>query len=122
MELIHELEERKVQALRDSTSGTQRRLWMWDRDKEWAAHLEEFLRTGTRATQLLALSACDSPFASLSDVEKGTLAEQIDLSDAAGWNYLKAGSLLQAKTQTADDHALGDPFVRGQQQGCRSGV
>ena len=90
LELIHELEERKVQALRDSTSGTQRRLWMWDRDKEWAAHLDEFLRTGTRATQLLALSARDSPFASLSDVEKGTLSEQIDLSDSAGWNYLKA--------------------------------
>ena len=123
LELIQELEERKVQTLRDSTNGTQRRLWMWDRDKEWAAHLDEFLRTGTRATQLLALSARDSPFASLSDVEKGTLSEQIDLSDSAGWNYLKAVPCSRQRRKiTADDHALGDPLVCGQRKEYRSGV
>ena len=96
---------------------------MWDRDKEWAAHLDEFLRTGTRATQLLALSARDSPFASLSDVEKGTLSEQIDLSDSAGWNYLKAVPCSRQRRKiTADDHALGDPLVCGQRKEYRSGV
>eukprot|EP00439_Symbiodinium_sp_Y106_P009387 s13413_g1.t1 len=36
------------------------------------------------------MSSEDSPFVELTEVEKSALAEQVDLTDKAGWNYLKA--------------------------------
>ena len=90
LDLIRELEEHKVRNLRESTRSTQKSLWMWDQEKPWARHLEEFLKGGRRADQLRAMSSEDSPFVELTEVEKSALAEQVDLTDKAGWNYLKA--------------------------------
>ncbi|CAE7801443.1 unnamed protein product [Symbiodinium sp. CCMP2592] len=88
--LIRELEEHKVRNLRESVRNTQKSLWMWNQEKPWARHLEEFLGSGRRADQLSALSSEDSPFASLTEAERSALAEQVELTDKAGWNYLKA--------------------------------
>ncbi|CAE7797862.1 RE1, partial [Symbiodinium necroappetens] len=50
----------------------------------------DFLEDGTRASQLQALNAEDSPFKCLSDSEKSAIAEGVGLDDKSGWNYLKA--------------------------------
>ena len=90
LDLIKELEDLKISSLRASTASTARSIWTWDQDKAWSQHLDSFLASGTRASQLQALSVEDSPFRWASEVDKSYLAEGIDLSSRAGWDYLKA--------------------------------
>ena len=90
LDLIKELEDLKMSSLRASTTSTARAIWTWDQEKTWSSHLDAFLATGARASQLQALSAEDSPFKWASSVDKSYLAEGVDLSSKAGWNYLKA--------------------------------
>ena len=97
LDLIKELEESRVRALRETTLTTASALWTWDQAKPWAQHLENFVKTGTRATQLMALDAEDSPLRHLDARIKATLAEEIDLSTRAGWSYLKALPLSRHK-------------------------
>ena len=90
LDLIKELEDLKISSLRASTTSTARAIWTWDQEKTWSSHLDTFLATGTRASQLQALSAEDSPLKWTSSVDKSYLAEGIDLSSKAGWNSLRA--------------------------------
>ena len=90
LDFIREMEERKLESLVESTRTTARSLWLWNQAASWSGHLQGFLEDGTRASQLQALSAEDSPFKYLSDSEKSALAEGVELDDKAGWNYLKA--------------------------------
>ena len=90
LDLIKELEDLKLSALQASTTSTARALWTWDQDKGWSQCLGSFLMTGSGAFQLQALSVEDSPFRDLGDSDKACLAEGIDLSSRAGWDYLRA--------------------------------
>ena len=90
LDFIKEMEERKLERLVQATRSTAKSLWLWNQATSWAGHLQNFLASGTRASQLQALGAHDSPFRSLNDFEMSALAEGIELDDKAGWNYLKA--------------------------------
>ena len=90
LDLIRELEELKVAELEMSTSRTANAIWSWDCEQDWATHLESFLTNGSRGSQLLALSTSDSPFRALTEPQRASLAEEILLTDKAGWDYLKA--------------------------------
>ena len=90
LDFIREMEERKLESLVESTRTTARSLWLWNQTASWSGHLQDFLEDGTRASQLQALSAEDSPFKCFSDSEKSASAEGVELDDKAGWNYLKA--------------------------------
>ena len=62
LDLIKELEDLKLSTLQASTTSTARAIWTWDQEKAWSQHLDAFLLSGSRASQLQALSAEDSPF------------------------------------------------------------
>ena len=97
LDLIRELEELNVADLEMATSPTANAIWSWDYEQDWATHLESFLTDGSRASQLLALGASDSPFRALTDFQRASLAEEILLTDKAGWNYLKAFPVSRQK-------------------------
>ena len=97
LDLIRELEELKVAELEMSTSRTANAIWSWDCEQDWATHLESFLTSGSRGSQLLALSTSDSPFRALTEPQRASLAEEILLTDKAGWDYLKAFPVSRQK-------------------------
>ena len=97
LDLIRELEELKVAELEMATSRTANAIWSWGCEQDWATHLESFLADGSRGSQLLALSASDSPFRALTDLQRASLAEEILLTDKAGWDYLNAFPVSRQK-------------------------
>ncbi|CAE7227836.1 GIP [Symbiodinium sp. CCMP2456] len=90
LDLIREIESRKLQTLENATRVTAKALWLWDKEKPWARHLEDFVKSGGRAAQLAAMTTKGSPFALWTDLQRSLLAENIELSDRAGWAYLRA--------------------------------
>ena len=90
LQLIKELEDKRVDELQRSNAVIQRTLWAWDRDLTWSRHLEMFIENGGRVQQLKTMEAEDSPFCSLPASVKGAMAEDVLLDDKSGWNYLKA--------------------------------
>ncbi|CAE7892782.1 RE1, partial [Symbiodinium necroappetens] len=86
LELIHEIECRKLQSLENATRATAKALWMWDVKKKWAQHLSDFVGTGGRVSQLAAMSSEGSPFIQWTDLEKSLIAENVELTDKAGWS------------------------------------
>ena len=97
LDLIKELEDLKLLDLQANTAATAMAVWTWDQEKEWSQHLDSFLTSGRRASQLQALSASDSPFRWASHVDKAALAEEVELSQKAGWDYLKAFPISRQK-------------------------
>ena len=97
LDLIKELEDLKLSTLQTSTAMTARAIWTWDQEKTWSQCLDSFLATGSRTSQLQALSAEDSPFRELSSEDKACLAEGVDLSSRSGWDYLKAFPVSRQK-------------------------
>ena len=94
LDLIKELEDL---TLHTSTASMARAIWTWDQETAWSQYLDAFLLTGSRAAQLQALSAEDSPFRSVSQGDRARLAEGVDLSSRAGWDYLKAFPVSRQK-------------------------
>ncbi|CAE7246860.1 TY2B-DR3 [Symbiodinium sp. CCMP2456] len=90
LDLIREIETRKLRTLENATRTTAKALWLWDEEKPWARHLDDFVKVGGRSAQLAAMTTKGSPFVSWTDLERSLLAENIDLSDRAGWGYLRA--------------------------------
>ena len=97
LDLIKELEDLKLMDLQARTATTARAIWTWDQEREWSQHLDSFLASGQRASQLQALSAQDSPFRWASQIDKAALAEGVELSQRAGWDYLKAFPMSRQK-------------------------
>ena len=97
LDLIKELEDLKLSTLQTSTASMARAIWTWDQEKAWSQCLDAFLLTGSRAAQLQVLSAEDSPFRSVSQADRARLAEGVDLSSRAGWDYLKAFPVSRQK-------------------------
>ncbi|CAE7746100.1 RE1 [Symbiodinium necroappetens] len=73
-----------------SHRATAKALWMWDVKKKWAQHLSDFVGTGGRVPQLAAMSSEGSPFTQWTDLEKSLLTENVELTDKAGWSYMRA--------------------------------
>ncbi|CAE7488319.1 RE1, partial [Symbiodinium necroappetens] len=90
LQLIKELEDKRVEDLQRTTAAMQRALWLWDQDADWSKHLHAFLKSGERAQQLKAIDAEDSPFTTLSSFTKGAMAEDLVLNNRAGWKCLQA--------------------------------
>ncbi|CAE7894355.1 unnamed protein product, partial [Symbiodinium necroappetens] len=103
LDLIKEIESQKLQSLENATRATARALWLWDSTRPWAQHLSDFVRIGGRAAQLAAMTAPGSPFSAWSEIERALIAENIELSDRAGWSYLRAlpGSRQRRKRMMA---------------------
>ncbi|CAE7232960.1 TY2B-DR3 [Symbiodinium microadriaticum] len=90
LDLIYEIECQKLKSLENATRATAKAMWLWDVDKPWAQHLEDFVWNGDRTSQLAAMSVEGSPFVSWTVLEKSLLAENVELTDKAGWIYLRA--------------------------------
>ena len=90
LDLIYEIECQKLKSLENATRATAKAMWLWDVDKPWAQHMEDFVWNGDRTSQLAAMSVEGSPFASWTVLEKSLLAENVELTDKAGWVYLRA--------------------------------
>ncbi|CAE7319561.1 RE1, partial [Symbiodinium sp. KB8] len=103
LDLIKEIESQKLQSLENATGATARALWLWDSTRPWARHLSDFVKIGGRAAQLAAMTAPGSPFSAWSEMERALIAENIELSDRAGWSYLRAlpGSRQRRKRMMA---------------------
>ena len=103
LDLIKEIESQKLQSLENATGATARALWLWDSTRPWAQHLSDFVKIGGRAAQLAAMTAPGSPFSAWSEMERALIAENIELSDRAGWSYLRAlpGSRQRRKRMMA---------------------
>ena len=84
LDLIYEIEAQKLHQLEYATRATAKSVWLWDVEKPWARHLDDFVRDGGRAVQLLAMSTEGSPFALWTDEDKALVAEHVELSNKAG--------------------------------------
>ena len=90
LDLIYEIECEKLRQLQYATRATAKSIWLWDKEKPWARHLEDFIRVGGRGAQLRAMCSEGSPFSSWSEMDRSLAAEHIDLDDKSGWAYLRA--------------------------------
>ena len=90
LELIGELENRKLDQLKMAMVETQLRLYGMEARPSYGAQLTEYRRTGARTDGLKALMCEDSPWSSLTEAQRCALIQDIDLSDKAGHKYLKA--------------------------------
>ena len=90
LELIGELEARKLEQLKVATVDSQLRLRGVETQLSYSALLAEYRRTGSRTDGLRALMARGSAFGDLTEAQRCLLAQDIDLSDKAGHRYLKA--------------------------------
>ncbi|CAE7918112.1 TY1B-DR3, partial [Symbiodinium necroappetens] len=90
LELIGEIENRKLEQLKVAMVETQLRLHGVEAQLNYGAQLSEYRRTGSRTEGLKALMCEDSVFGCLTEAQRCALAQDIDLSDKAGHKYLKA--------------------------------
>ena len=90
LDLIYEIECEKLRQLQYATRATAKSIWLWDKEKPWARHLDDFIRVGGRGAQLRAMFSEGSPFSSWSEMDRSLAAEHIDLDDKSGWAYLRA--------------------------------
>ena len=96
LELIGELENKKLEQLKISMLETQLRLHGVEAQLNYVAQLAEYRRTGERTHGLKALMCEDSAFGSLTEAQRCMLIQDIDLSDKAGHKYLKALPIKRA--------------------------
>ena len=90
LELIGELENRKLEQLKAATVENQLRMHGMEAQLNYGTQLAEYRRTGKREEGLKALMCEDSLFGCLTEAQRCALAQDIDLSDKAGHRYLKA--------------------------------
>ncbi|CAE7842024.1 TY1B-NL2, partial [Symbiodinium necroappetens] len=96
LELIGEIEARKLEQLKLNTVQTQLRMIGMEAEVSHEARVAEYRRTGSRSEGLKALMAKDSVFGELSEAQRCMLVQDVDLSDEAGKRYLKALPLKRA--------------------------
>ena len=90
LELISEIEARKLEQLKVNTLETQMKVLGLETEITFETRLVEYRRAGRRADGLGALMAKDSLFGELTESQRCALVQDIDLSDEAGVRYLKA--------------------------------
>ena len=96
LELIGEIEARKLEQLKLNTVQTQLRMIGMEAEVSHEARVAEYRRTGSRSEGLKALMAKDSVFGELSEAQRCMLVQDVDLGDEAGKRYLKALPLKRA--------------------------
>ena len=96
LELIGEIEARKLEQLKLNTVCTQLRMVGIETEAAFDMKMAEYRRTGDRVDGVRALMASDSAFGNLSEAQRCMLVQDIDLSDEAGKRYLKALPLRRA--------------------------
>ena len=112
LQLIKELEDKRVEDLQRANMVMQRTLWAWDRETRWSGCLENFLMDGKRTSQLQTFEAEGSPYQSLSTALKGALAE-CDAQQQCGLGLSEGSSDFETEEKAADDYVLGGQPVFG---------
>ena len=97
LELIGEIEARKLEQLKVRTLEAQLKMRGIEATVGFDMQLQEYRRTGSRVEGLKALMCEDSVFGDLTEAERCSLIQDVDLSDKAGHKYLKALPLKRAK-------------------------
>ena len=90
LQLIEEIETRKLEQLKVKTLEAQLKLRGIEATVSFEAQLHEYRRTGNRADGLRALMCEDSVFGTLTEAQRCSLIQDVDLTDKAGHKYLKA--------------------------------
>ena len=98
LRLIAELEEAKVNELEGHVSDGQLRILTWDLNelRSWENAMATYVATGKRHSGLEALMMSSSPFGQVDASIRSLMVDDVDLTDKAGWNYLKAMPLRRA--------------------------
>ena len=98
LELIAEIETQKLRELEQKTVDSHLRAYGWTDDHygSWRKGMSRFVRTGKRSHGLEALMARESPMGPLTETTRSLLVEELDLTEKAGWMYLKALPLKRA--------------------------
>ena len=90
LSLIHQLEQRKLQELRESTAQTFLGTLSLAEVKDWDELFMMFVQTGERTSLLQALQSSGSPLQFLDNDLRAMLPVDVDLSEEAGREYLKS--------------------------------
>ena len=90
LDLIHQLEQKKLQELREATAETFLGTLSLAEVKDWDELFAVYVKSGDRAQLLQALESPGCPLQGLDDTLRSLLAMGVDLSDEAGKHYLKA--------------------------------
>ncbi|CAE7198854.1 RE1 [Symbiodinium sp. CCMP2592] len=90
LDLIHQLEQKKLQELREATAETFLGTLNLSEVKDWDEMFAAYVQSGNRAHLLQALESPGCPLQGLDESMRSMLAVGVDLSDEAGARYLKA--------------------------------
>ncbi|CAE7665157.1 HCF244, partial [Symbiodinium sp. CCMP2456] len=96
LQLIEEIEARKLEQLKVNTVETQLRVMGMEAETSFEPSLMEYRRSGKRTDGLKALMSSDSVFHHIIESQRCALVQDIDLTDAAGMKYLKALPIKRA--------------------------
>ena len=89
LDLIHQLEQKKLQELREAAAETFLGTLSLAEIKDWDEMFAAYVQSGQRPYLLQALESPGCPLQGLDDSLKSMLAVGVDLSDEAGKHYLK---------------------------------
>ncbi|CAE7684535.1 TY5A, partial [Symbiodinium sp. KB8] len=90
LDLIHQLEQKKLQELREATAETFLGTLSLSEIKDWDEMFAAYVQTGQRAHLSQALESTGCPLQGLDGTLRTLLAVGVDLSEEAGRRYLKA--------------------------------
>ena len=101
MSFIHQVEQRKLQELREATAATFLGTLCLSELKDRGEMFVSFVRThGRRGHLLQALKAPGSPLQGLDDQLRALLAVNVNLTEEAGQGYLKAPPLRRSQRRS----------------------
>ena len=90
LDLIHQLEQKKLQELREATAETFLGTLSLSEIKDWDEMFAAYVQTGQRAHLSQALESPGCPLQGLDETLRSLLAVGVDLTEEAGRRYLKA--------------------------------
>ncbi|CAE7216076.1 Cfap91 [Symbiodinium sp. CCMP2592] len=90
LDLIHQLEQRKLQELRQATAETFLNTLALEEVKAWDELFATFVQTGSRAHLARSLESSGCPLQGLDGALRSLLSVDVDLGDEAGKKYMKA--------------------------------
>ncbi|CAE7252215.1 unnamed protein product [Symbiodinium sp. CCMP2592] len=121
LQLIEEIEARKLEQLKVKTVESQLKMRGIEATVSFEAQLHEYRRTGKRADGLQALLCEDSVFGVMTEAQRCSLIQDVDLSDKAGHKYLKALPVKRAMRRRLMTSRWMVHFYSGEATGDGSG-
>ena len=112
LDLIHQLEQKKLQELREATAETFLGTLSLAEIKDWDEMFAAYVQSGQRPYLLQALESPGCPLQALDDSLKSTLAVGVDLSDEAGKHYLKMLPIRRSQRKSLLYKTLDGSLVR----------